>query len=95
LSYTSKIGMIVHKIKNSLTSCLIAVIMSTYLFRQTIFSKTFANISLTRKARFQTIEYVIILGMILLISWGVRYLSFRLLQSESKKRNNNNQVKED
>jgi len=41
------------------------------------------------------IEYVVIIGIILFISWGVRYLSFRLLQSESKKRNNNNQVSDD
>jgi len=41
------------------------------------------------------IEYVVIVGIILLISWGVRYLSFRLLQSESKKRNSNNHVSDD
>jgi len=41
------------------------------------------------------IEYVVIIGIILLISWGVRYLSFRLLQSESKKRTSKDKVSDD
>jgi len=35
------------------------------------------------------VQYIIIVGIILLISWGVRYLSYRMVQRDSEKRSNN------